>query len=542
MTPTGAPATGRRLGGRRAGLIRLLIAVAGLVVVVVVIVLIASGGGASSPPATGAASVVPAQALAYVDVSLDPRRSGVAQARRLGARLPGLPGLARELEGRLGALTGQSAGAFAAGARRWLGGEAALALLPAAGDRADSLLVFLVKSRSAADSFLSGGSSPDGTFDGASLHRFSSGAEAAVLGRYLVLGSPAGVRSAAQARSGTTPSLARSEAYGRAQAGLPSDRVLDLYAPAGGLMRLLADRGGFLGALGALLDLPGLNAVSLAVSAAPKGARLQLHSVFTSSAARNRSRIRTITPSLADDLPAGTAMLLDLPDLPGPAPRLLAAAVKAGIGGRVQTLLARLGSALRAEGVNVSALVALFDHEAAVAVTGPPSRPALLILARTGHPAAARVELAAAAPAIASLFSPSASGPGTAPLFGGRHVDGVDIHTLVLGTGLQLDYAVIDRLVAVSTGVQAIVSAARHPRTLASSSGYRAVLGGASEPTTSLVFLDLSRLIGLGEQTGLLRGASFDRLAPDLARIRAIGIRSTGGRQDSTAELSLTIP
>jgi hypothetical protein len=59
---------------------------------------------------------------------------------------------------------------------------------------------------------------------------------------------------------------------------------------------------------------------------------------------------------------------------------------------------------------------------------------------------------------------------------------------------------------------------------------------------TSLLFLELSQLLSLGERTGLTRSASLRRLEPDLARIRAIGLTSTSGEADTTAELSLQIP
>ena len=59
---------------------------------------------------------------------------------------------------------------------------------------------------------------------------------------------------------------------------------------------------------------------------------------------------------------------------------------------------------------------------------------------------------------------------------------------------------------------------------------------------SSLLFLDFSQLLSLGEQTGLTRSARFATLTPDLERIRAVGLSSTSGEADTTAELSLQIP
>jgi len=58
---------------------------------------------------------------------------------------------------------------------------------------------------------------------------------------------------------------------------------------------------------------------------------------------------------------------------------------------------------------------------------------------------------------------------------------------------------------------------------------------------TSLLFLDFSQLLSLGDRSGLMRGARFAALQPDLEKIRAIGLTSTSGESDTTAELSLQI-
>jgi hypothetical protein len=59
---------------------------------------------------------------------------------------------------------------------------------------------------------------------------------------------------------------------------------------------------------------------------------------------------------------------------------------------------------------------------------------------------------------------------------------------------------------------------------------------------TSVLFLDFSQLLRLGEQTGLTRSAQYNALRPDLQKVRAVGLSSTSGETDSTAELFLQIP
>ena len=97
-------------------------------------------------------------------------------------------------------------------------------------------------------------------------------------------------------------------------------------------------------------------------------------------------------------------------------------------------------------------------------------------------------------------------------------------------------------LVIVSTSVAAIDGVARRSRSLAGDAIYKASLPDQPKRLTSLVFLDLSRLLQLAEQTGLTSGARTRELLPDLSKIRAIGLSSTSRQRDTTTELNLEIP
>ncbi len=60
---------------------------------------------------------------------------------------------------------------------------------------------------------------------------------------------------------------------------------------------------------------------------------------------------------------------------------------------------------------------------------------------------------------------------------------------------------------------------------------------------TSLVFADFSQLLSLGEQTQLDAQRRLpQRSCADLRQIRAVGMDSTSGEADTTAELFLQIP
>ena len=83
---------------------------------------------------------------------------------------------------------------------------------------------------------------------------------------------------------------------------------------------------------------------------------------------------------------------------------------------------------------------------------------------------------------------------------------------------------------------------ADHSRLLRDESVYSQTLPGQPRPVTSLLFADFSQLLRLAERTGLVRGATYQALRPDLNRIRAVGLQTRRGQEDSIAQITLDIP
>jgi Protein of unknown function (DUF3352) len=498
---------------------------------------LALSGSGTPPPATGAARVVPADVLAYVHLSTDPSRPAVQAARRLASRFPDYPllyaAVVKQVDGALGNVD------FARQVRPWLGKEVAVAVLDSTGSAAPTLLVLDVSNRARAEAFLSSaGAAPAGDYDGVRLLAYPSGSELALVGHYLVVGPAAGMRAAIDAARGRAPSLAHDAAYERAAASEPAGRVLDAYLPAIGVRRLLSDRTGMAGAIGLLLDRPGIAGTAISLSAVSGGAQVLVHSVTTAGA---KSGAGSFTPTLQSVLPSGSTLMLDVQGLQRVAPELLRAGALAGIGANVGPLLGRLGAALVSQGVNVRSVLSIFDGETAVALSPEPS-PALLIVARVSDQAAARSELASLEGPLTALFSPtSSSAAGQVPELADTQVGGATVHEVQLGPGLQVDYGVFDGLAVVSTSVQAIEGVARRSHALSDEPGYQAVLPAGSGRVSSLVFGDFTNLLSLGEQTGLTSGARTRELLPDLSKVRAIGLSSRRGGNDTTTELTLEI-
>lgn len=502
-------------------------------------------GSGQPPPATGAARLVPADALAYVHLSTDPSRPAVQAAGRVARRFPDYPLLYAAIMNRLGATLGGGASTFNFGrdVRPWLGQEAALAMVGSSG-AVQTVLVLDVRDRARARAFLtSEGAAPAGGYDGATLLAYPSGSELAFVGHYLVAGPDTGVRAAIDAARGRTKSLAHDPAYARAAASEPADRTLDAYLPAAGVQRLLGSRTGVLGAIAVMLGRPGIEGTALSLSPTSGGVRVLVHSV--SAAGAKGAGARSFTPTLQSVLPSGSTVMLDFDGLDHAAPQLLRAGAVAGIGANIGILLSRLGVALTSQGVNVRSVLSIFDGETAVALSPGPS-PALLILARPRNETAAREELASLETPLTALFSPSSSAAaGQIPELADVQVDGVTVHEVQLGAGLQLDYGVWNDLVVVSTSLRAIADVATRTRALAGEAAYRAVISDAAHPAgpvSSLVFVDFNRLLQLAGNLGLTSGTRTRELLPDLSKIRTVGLSSKSTNRDTTTELTLEIP
>jgi hypothetical protein len=509
----------------------------------------AAGGGGGSRG--GAASVIPADALAYVDLTIDRRDPAVTQALEVARRLPDFPVLGAAVATRLGAVLGGGRPVdFATDVSPWLGGHAALALLNTTTSTAGSLIVVSVADVGRAKAFLrSMGATAQGSYRGRALLRATNGNELAFAGRELVIGQDAGVRAALDVAAHAAPSLAGSAVYRRAQGGGAEGQdggsLLDAYASAAGVRRVLADQNGILGAVGSLLSQPALQGVAITLTPTQTGATIRIHSALDPALVKVGSGGSTpppaFTPSLAALMPATSSLVLDVADLAKVAPQVLNAGATAGVAGGIGPLLIRLGSALRAEGVNVSDLVSIFHHEAALAIVGSVQSPTLVIVARTPDQSRTQRELAGLEAPLAQLFAGASSNQSSVPVFNDRQIGGVTAHQLQLATGFQLDYAVFGGLVVISTGLQGIQEVAEQPRPLARAQAFTSVLGSAPRRVTSLVFANLATLIGATQQSGLASGSLGARLMPDLQRITGVGLTSTRGASDSTTLVTVAV-
>lgn len=195
----------------------LILGFSGVLTVIVVALTIGLASGGSSPQ--GAARLVPADALGFVDVSLDSRRGAVSDVLTMARRFPDFGHLSADVGARLGAiLSGGRSVDLATQILPWAGHEAALALLNTTTATAGSLIVLDVRDRSRALAFIRNeGAGAAGTYRGAPLYAYRSGSELALVSHFLLAGQDASVRAAIDVASGAAPSLGASTVYQRAR-------------------------------------------------------------------------------------------------------------------------------------------------------------------------------------------------------------------------------------------------------------------------------------------------------------------------------------
>jgi hypothetical protein len=457
-------------------------ALVAVLVVVVLVVLLAGGGdgGATkgAPPAGAAAALVPADALVYVHLSTDRDRSETRSAAKVAGGFPSWPALRDGILARL-----QAPGCDLAKQALKTADEAALAIFDTGGSRANSLVLV-----------------DTGKQHPGARQRGCGTLSSTYVGSFLAIGQPESLALAAKlAKAGGRGSLAQAAGPKAELAKLPADRVADGWLSADGLRRLLAPQGGLLGAAGTLFDQPTLKGTAFGLSAAGDHAKLtvesQLDPSLATAATASGSGFKPFHPTLAGAVPADAMAYLGVSNLAPALQRLLAAAGSSSAS--LKPLVGSLGKPLSK----------VFPGEVAIILTAATPAPVLTLLAATKDEAGARAALAGLPAAVRKA----------------------------------LTSAVWDGKVAVSTdpkGIAAVKGGGKH---LTDLPNWQKSVGNHPELVSSLLFLDFSRLLTLGEQTGLSTSSAFRSAKADLQKVRAIGASTSGSTSESTAEISLLL-
>jgi len=499
---------------------RLVAAVAAVLAVAALAAGIVVAAGGSGPPiATGAARLVPSDALVYVHLSTDGERDAVRDAERLGERFPAWEGLRDSVLARLAvAGTDEQVGA-------WLGDEMALALVGDKGETAGSLVLLEVGDEAEAREFVAEGarkSGPGKRYEGVELARYGA-VYAAFVGGYVALGQEETLRAAIDLDRGRgdARSLAENPTFAATSGELPDDRVADAYATADGLRRLLVPAGGLLGVAGVVFARPGLEGVAAGLRIGDPGAELVVRAKVPGREAR------TFEPSLLDAVPKGAMAYYGTRGLDQNVTRLLESAGTEALA----DLLSRAREALGRDGaraVQADVLELLSRESALVLLPGVPA-PTMIVIARAENPDATRAALGRLTETLERVLA-------------GARVTREDDVTRILSDTAELDLAVVDDRLVVSTSMRGIAAARDPDGGIDEAEAFRRVVGDADDPVTSLVFLDFSQLLTLAEQTGLDGSRAYQEVKADLHRLAAVGVRSTGAGEDPVSEIRFQIP
>jgi hypothetical protein len=520
----------------------LALVAAGLLVLVVVLLLRSCGG--DSPPAEGAAKLVPARVLGWVHVSTDRGRDGVQRALDLAKRFPSYGRVQDRLLARLAG--GAQPVRYDRDLAPWLGREVGLALLDTSGQTAGTLIVAAVADRGKADAYLRrAGQSSTAAYRGVTIRRFGTVASTITRG-FLLIGQESVLRGVIDASHGQGKTLAADPTYRRAMRGLPAGRAADAFVTPGGVRRLLEPQGGALGVAGVLLDQPALAGAGVALTAQGGRARVTVHSVRDPRLARGRpTTFGAFAPSLAGAVPKHAMAYVGVSGLDKAARRILSISAATGAAGaRIQQLLrTRARDFSQRTGVNIERdVLPLFRGEVALWLGSSVPSPYLTVIARTNDEARTRAALGKLQAPLVQLFLPQTAQPGQAPTFAERDIGGgVQAFSLDLAPGVQINYAVFGGKLVISTNLEGVRAVRRAQGSLTENGSYQATLGSRPKRVTSLVFLDFSQLLGLGERTGLNASRSYLAARSDLRRIRALGASTSGGGTESTTELRLQI-
>ena len=461
-------ARGRRVALAAAGALLLL------VVVAVVALAGGGGGGPSTPPASGAAQLVPANALVYVHLSTDRGRSATEDAAKVADRFSSWPALRDGIVSRL-----QAPGCDVAAKALKTADEAALAIFDTGGGSRANSLVLVDTGKEHPGAKQQGCGTLTSTY----------------VGKFLAIGQPESLVLAGRLAKGQGASLADAAGPKAQMAKLPADRVADGWVSADGVRRLLAPQGGLLGAAGVLFDQAALRGAAFGVSAKGDRIRIAVHSQLDPKLAKGGgSGFKPFTPTLAGDVPADAMAYLGVSNLAPALQRLLAAA------GTSSAALKPLVGQLNAP------LLKIFPGEAAIILTSKTPAPVLTLLAATKDEGETRRALAQLPAAVRRSFAT----------------------------------AVWDGKVAVSTDASGI-AAVRDGKHLADTPNWEKTVGNHPESVSSLLFLDFSRLLTLGEATGLSDSSAYRAAKADLQKVRAIGAATSGNSSESTAEISLLL-
>lgn len=513
-------------------------------------------GGDRCPPDDDAIALVPADALAYAHVNLDPDSDQYAAAAELAGRMPLV---SRQVLGSLLPLVIGSDGAPASFERDvapWAGGELAVAVIGSA-SRERQVQLIEVADEEGARAYAAGiaaGEPRTSTHRDVEIGEDERGLASAIVGDFLVLGPLPAVREVIDVATGAegAAALAEDATAGEALDALPAERFAEAYLSRAGLEALAAGARSPLAPVEPLLDTQASRGAAVSLGADGDALALTTRSLLDPERAEARpgffAAFEPFEPELPERLAAGTLAYLGLGDPSATAAALLrqatarAPAIASGFTDLVERLQRTAGVDLEADllpalaGEAALAVVPRAGGEQeggaslpgeeppATVVPGARSVPYLELLATGVDEERARDALARLQGPLARALDPELG----APVFDDQEIDGVEARVLRVSPTVQLAYAIFDSTLAAATDPQGVRRAITDEgESLAGSERFERAAAGweelGSEPLLA-AYLDLRELLRFGERSGLAADTAYATFAPDLRRLDVLAL------------------
>ena len=542
---------------QRIGAAVILVAVVALIVLVLVPAAPCSfPGGDECAPGDDAIGLVPADALAYAHVDIDPESDQFATARELADRLPLLSAIVTRPLTRVG----RTPFDFATDVEPWAGGEAAVALLPS-GARPAAVTLIEVDDPGGAERFAAGLLGPRPTESDVGGVKVSVGARgraAAQVNGFLVLGDEQAVSEIVDPPE-DAGKLETSEAAESIDQ-LPDDRLAYAYLSGTGARAVLSRPS--LRPLDTFVDSAATAGVAAALSfdgdVASVTVRSRLDPDRAESAPGFFAALPSFAPTLASDIGPDALAYLGIGDPESSVRSLLSqAATEAPVLHRAYVQAAKR---LRKDGdVSVTRdLLPLLGSQVALSVepvaakspstpgvVAAPGVPYVLLLAEGLDSERAAADLALLQkPLTEALVPKGGEVAGRVSAFESLQIAGIEAQGLTVSPNVELTYATYDDRLAVATDPLGIAQARAGGGGLASAESFARVTEGFPDQVSLITYLDLRDLISLGEQVGLAADPGYATFAPDLRTLdaAALAVSDSDGVIRTDARLAIGDP
>ena len=533
-------------------------------------------GAGSCPPDDDAAAIVPSDALLYVHVNTDTDSDQYERAVDLAGRVPTLASqLVAGLPGAAGAGID-----YARDVRPWLGGEAAVALIPGAGNDVEQALLLEIDDENGAERFtgeLVGRRTE--SRDYAEVPVTTRGdLSTAEVGGFLVIGPTEAVHGVIDAQGPEGRSLEDSEPAEEIADGLPDDSLVTAFVSEQGAADLFR-AGAPLGSLEAFVNSDATTGAGAALVVGDDGVEIESHSALDPERREPApgffGAFAPFDPSLGDELSPGALVYLGLGN-PEKSIEALLAQASAETPGLTKGFEEFAEEVKKDGDVNIEReVLPLLGGEVAIGIEPPPKGgdenaanedeelpegiapggPAPLPaepgeLSFTGVPYVvfvaddvdedqARKTLADLQVPIAEALDPGEGGQSA--VFEGTDIEGLQARSLRISPTVNLTYAIFDDKLVVATDPAGIEQVKAGEESLTDSDAYEQATEGFGDDLSAALYLNVGDLIALAERQGLAEDPAYALFADEVRKLQAMGLAVEHDDEGIDGRLRLTV-